>query len=134
LLPRLPKDLPILVLKKKDQENNFKYFKVDRERVQKCLQYLCVNNPQFIEHGIQIDNENLAQLPENSTITLNEKAFDDEDVLGYDVGPELSEKRTTMWNWNQQIVMCMLNVTMLNCFKMTLLKIQLTFQKQMLIV
>ena len=34
-LPRVLKDLPILILKKKDQENNVKKFKVNRLRVER---------------------------------------------------------------------------------------------------
>ena len=40
ILPRLPKDLPLLILKKKDQLNNEKSFVVCRERVLTVLQYL----------------------------------------------------------------------------------------------
>jgi hypothetical protein len=92
LLPRLPQDLPILVLKKKDQQNNFKYFKVKRQRVQRCLQYLCENNPQFIEYGIQLSYENLIILPVDSTVSLNEKVVNNIDENHeYDIGPEIRE-------------------------------------------
>ncbi|CAF0951603.1 unnamed protein product [Brachionus calyciflorus] len=39
-LPRLPKDLPIIILKKKNQLNQLKHFIVNRKRVELCLKYL----------------------------------------------------------------------------------------------
>ena len=62
-LPRLPKDLPILILKKKDQNNLTKQFHVNRARVELILTYLCYNNPAYIEHNINIDRANLEELP-----------------------------------------------------------------------
>jgi hypothetical protein len=54
---------------------------------------LCQNNPQFIQLGIQIDFESLAQLPENSNIPINEKVVENnEEGSEYDTGPEISEK------------------------------------------
>jgi hypothetical protein len=55
VLPRLPKDLPLLVLKKKDQSNNVKQFIVNRQRVLSCLQYLCQHNHAYIRNNISID-------------------------------------------------------------------------------
>jgi len=50
-LPRLTKSLPILIVKKADQENNNKEFKVNRNRVTELLRFFCKNNPDFIKHG-----------------------------------------------------------------------------------
>ena len=65
VLPHLPKDLPIIILSKKDQYNTDKEFKVNRIRVETVLKYLCTHNQQYIDNGITISVENLKVLPEN---------------------------------------------------------------------
>jgi hypothetical protein len=45
--------------------NNTKELKVNKRRIQNCLQYLCKNNPGYIKHGIKINNNNLNLLPDN---------------------------------------------------------------------
>ena len=64
ILPRLPKDLPILIIKKKEQKNQTHHFKVNKKRVELVLKYLCENNEQYINYGIKISNELLDQLPD----------------------------------------------------------------------
>jgi hypothetical protein len=95
ILPRLSKDLPILILKKKDQMNNVKQFQVNRSRVQKVLEYLCKNNTAYIKHQIIIDNDNLDLLPENGIPSDLSAVEDDEntniDSLIVDIGPKLIE-------------------------------------------
>jgi hypothetical protein len=94
LLPRLPKDVPILVLKKKDQDNNVKNFNVNKNRVETVLKFLCNNNKYFIENGIQINNENLASLPENGIPqNLNEIVEESNvDSIIIDNGPEMQQQ------------------------------------------
>ncbi|RNA16632.1 ATP-dependent DNA helicase PIF1 [Brachionus plicatilis] len=88
-LPRLPKDLPILILRKKDQLNRSRHFTVNRNRVTICLNYLCQNNPQYIAYGITIDDSAINSLPENAIpIDLNELETIEEDIIS-DKGPEL---------------------------------------------
>ena len=94
ILPRLPKDLPIIILKKKDQQNKTHQFKINRLRVQSCLTYLCQNNPAYIAHGIQIADNQLKSLPEDG---FPEDLFEIEDTninidkILVDVGPEVLE-------------------------------------------
>lgn len=97
-LPRLPKDLPILVLKKKDQQNNVKRFMVNRKRVELLLTYLCENNPQYIAHGVKMNQSLLNSLPENGIPTelneIDDVNMPDADniISGIDNGPHIEEK------------------------------------------
>ena len=93
-LPRLPKDIPILILKKIDQENNIKQFLVNRKRIEKVLIYLCQHNPAYIAHGIKLDVNALNSLPDNSIpYDLPTVVDQDETVESYilETGPVLSE-------------------------------------------
>lgn len=65
ILPRLPKDVPVLVVKRKDQTNKSSEFRVNRARIESVLNYLCTNNKSWQEHGITINFENIQSLPEN---------------------------------------------------------------------
>jgi hypothetical protein len=65
LLPRLPKDVSIIVIKYVDQQNNHKEFEVNRYRVEMVLRYLCNYNELWKAHGITISYTNLVGLPEN---------------------------------------------------------------------
>jgi hypothetical protein len=51
MLPRLPKDIPILILKKPNQTNETKAFEVNKNRVEVCLKYLIENNSTWRNHG-----------------------------------------------------------------------------------
>ena len=64
VLPRLPKDLPILILETEGQRKL--EFKVRHEKLKEALIYLKHNNPAY--YDIEISEENLAQY----------KKFDDE--------------------------------------------------------
>ena len=44
MLPRLSKHLPMIIVKKKGQENNVKECKVNKNRVFRVLDFLCKNN------------------------------------------------------------------------------------------
>ncbi|CAF0995789.1 unnamed protein product [Brachionus calyciflorus] len=93
-LPRLPKNLPILILKKKDQLNKTRHFIVNKNRVMICLQYLCKNNPQYIAYGIKFDENILDLIPENDIpADLNEMVTTNSD-LSLDKGPELNEEQS----------------------------------------
>ena len=73
ILPRLTSDIPILIVKKIDQNNVSKEFKVNRNRVSTLLKYLCANNPDWKRLNIKYNQENIDKLPENSIpINLNE--------------------------------------------------------------
>jgi hypothetical protein len=100
ILPRLPKNLPILVLKKKDQNNNYKQFVVNRIRVQIVLEWLCKNNPQYIQHGISLNYELIHYLPENGIPTdFNEIIDKEENTSGnIDEGPEVIESEFDIEN------------------------------------
>lgn len=93
----MPKELPILVVKKKDQSNNNKNFIVNRHRVESCLRFLCKNNPLFIACGVKIDETNLSLLPVNdipqeiNELIEKESTNDNNDNTGNDIGPELKE-------------------------------------------
>jgi len=65
LLPRLPKEVSIIVIKSVDQQNNHKEFEVNRVRVEMVLRYLCHYNELWKAHGITISYTNLDGLPEN---------------------------------------------------------------------
>ena len=98
VLPRLPKDIPLLILKKKDQENNVKQFLVNRYRVQTVLKYLCEFNPAYKNHGIKINTEALNLLPENSIpVDLPSAVDHDCTVESYilETGPNLLENDLT---------------------------------------
>jgi len=62
-LPRLSKDVSIVIIKKLDNNNNNKEFKVNRHRVEKVLRYLCHHNDLWKTHGISISEANLDSLP-----------------------------------------------------------------------
>jgi hypothetical protein len=51
-LPRLTKSLPILIIKKKNQINYIKDFKVNRERVEMCLKFLIYNNRFYARYRV----------------------------------------------------------------------------------
>jgi hypothetical protein len=100
ILPRLPRDLPILILKKKDQNNNIKQFKVNRERVEKVLRYLCKNNPAFINNNITIDEININSLPIDGVpedlLTLNDNDDFNVDHIIVDNGPTILENESNI--------------------------------------
>lgn len=96
ILPRVTKDLPILILKKKDQMNRIRHFVVNKRRVFICLDYLCKNNPQYIAHGIKIDQNLIDLLPDNGIPQdFNEMGAIDSELL-IEKGPELFEETSTI--------------------------------------
>ncbi|RNA16317.1 ATP-dependent DNA helicase PIF1 [Brachionus plicatilis] len=96
LLPRLTQNIPLLILKKKDQKNSTRHFVVNKRRVLICLNYLFKNNPQYIAHNIRIDEEALNLLPQNSVPeSLREFECLDND-LTIEKGPELNENNENL--------------------------------------
>ena len=51
-LPRLTNTLPVLIIKKTDQTNTNKEFKVNRKRITALLTFFCANNPDWKNKGI----------------------------------------------------------------------------------
>ena len=94
VLPRLPKDLPILILKKVDQQNRAKQFMVNRNRIQKVLTYLCENNQMFIENNIKMDNNRLEALPVDGIpedLPQQDDCNSEFDKIIFDNGPQSEE-------------------------------------------
>ena len=99
-LPRLPKDLPLLILKKKDQNNNVKQFNVKRERVHNVLKYLCQNNTAYIANNIKIDQNNLEQLPlddiPQDLNTIDDTNCENVDKYIIETGPTIEERNSNV--------------------------------------
>ena len=62
-LPRVPKELPLIILKVKGKEDTFRDVTVRREKVYKALLWLIDNNPLY--QDVQINMISLNSLPEN---------------------------------------------------------------------
>lgn len=96
LLPRLPKELPLLILKKKDQKNQTHHFSVNKKRVEMCLKYLCKNNKQYINHNISIDQIALDSLPDDNIpsdlLEVEDNNIPNIDNYILDQGPEILEQ------------------------------------------
>ncbi|CAF1095519.1 unnamed protein product [Brachionus calyciflorus] len=92
LLPRLPRYIPLIILKKKDQTNKTRNFIDNKHRVLTCLNFLFKNNPQYIAYNITIDENAIQQLPENSIPDNLREVECPEDDLVLDKGPELNER------------------------------------------
>jgi hypothetical protein len=96
-LPRKTKEIPILIVKRMDQENQAKEFKVNRYRVETLLRYLCENNPDWKKKGIKMNYQNLQSLPEDNIPTdinqLIDRGIQGEtiDRVVTDTGPEILE-------------------------------------------
>ncbi|CAF1045113.1 unnamed protein product [Brachionus calyciflorus] len=72
--------------------NRTNHFVVNKRRVLICLEYLCKNNPQYIAHGIKIDQNLLDLLPENGIPDdFNEHEAMDSELM-MDKGPELIDE------------------------------------------
>lgn len=90
-LPRL--EVPILILRRKGSENIHRDFLVNRQRIFKCLQFLCKNNQSWINMGIKIEDDNIEKLPENGVLdTLSIIESDNESDFSMEEGPELLEE------------------------------------------
>ena len=90
-MPLLPKDISILLIQKKNIENKNIEFKVNRNRVQLVLTYLCQHNQLWRENGIHINEQNLNALPEDGILTgLTTCYSDNERQCSRDRGPEMT--------------------------------------------
>ena len=99
-LPRLTSEIPLLIVKKIDQNNNSKDFKVCRHRVETLLKYLCENNPDWKKNNIKYNSENIYKLPvDGIPIDLNEivnnTSADTFDQVIIETGPAISEEIIT---------------------------------------
>lgn len=90
VLPHLK--VPIVLVRRIGQENNHKDFFVNRNRLLKCLNFLCLHNLSFKKNGITISQNNLNMLPENGIYQNGTEidAMDDEFIDGN--GPESIEE------------------------------------------
>ena len=68
-LPRYPKDLPFICIRKTGTDNNIKEFRVNRDRILKCLRWLQQNNPFY--QNIYIDWSALNILPSDGYISTH---------------------------------------------------------------
>jgi len=103
ILPRLPKDLPLLILKKKDQLNNEKSFVVCRERVLTVLQYLTEKNDTFIRHGIRMCKDRIDALPidgipEDLNVIEDQEVNPNAEKRLVDIGPEIQQNNNETVN------------------------------------
>jgi len=90
----------MLILKKRDQNNQVKHFKVNRNRVERVLRFLCENNPAFIEHGIKFDTEVISQLPIDEVpldlpYQIDQTDVDIDSIL-IDVGQNIEQNQLTV--------------------------------------
>ena len=96
-LPRKTSEIPILIVKKTDQNNISKEFKVNRKRVETVLRFLCDNNPDWIAKGIKFDQENCDRLPVDDVpadlneIVNSDLAQDTFDNIIIQTGPTVKE-------------------------------------------
>lgn len=94
-LPRYPKDLPVIVVRKKGIGNNFKNLVVRRQVVSDAIHWLLRNNPLYSD--IEINYQALVSLPENEvpqqllSLQSEEKVIDDTLNCSLDCGPVYEE-------------------------------------------
>ena len=97
ILPRKTNELPILIVKKLDQNNVEIEFLVNRNRVTTLLNWLYHNNTDWKLKGIEINIENINSLPLNGIPTdLNEISEGNSTPENFDqviiqTGPNISE-------------------------------------------
>ena len=102
-LPRYPKDLPVIVVRKKGKGNDFKDLVVRRQVVSDAIHWLSRHNPLYSD--IEINYQALVSLPENEvsqqllSIQTEEKVIDDTLNCGPDRGP-VYEEDDNVYNTN----------------------------------
>jgi hypothetical protein len=64
-LPKLPKDISLIVVQKKTKENSNKDFICNRYRLERILRFIIANNKVWQRKGIAISMDNLNALPLN---------------------------------------------------------------------
>ena len=107
-LPRLTKDIPLLIVKKVDQNNNSNDFKMNRYRVETLLKYLCENNPDWKKNNIKYNFENINKLPINGIPNdlneiVNPTTLDTFDKIIIESGPAVVEETITECDHTIQI-------------------------------
>ncbi len=97
-LPRKTCEIPILIVKKTNQNNESKEFIVNRKRVHEILKYLCEFNLDWKAKGITINEQILESLPVNGIpLDINEvsdSAVETIDRVIIETGPNLTEETT----------------------------------------
>ena len=88
-LPRLPRDLPVLIVRRRGQENTTKECVVDRRRVETLARWAKENNPDWLQLGCQVSLANLRQLPDHGVPDDLPSQEEDEDLPEDDAnGPQ----------------------------------------------
>ncbi len=98
-LPRLTKSLPVLIVKRKNQSNDLKDFKVNRERVYICLKYLIANNKYYRQNGVIFNHEQLNLLPIDD-VPLDLQTMENDDTF---IEPNVDEGPDTVYNFDGSI-------------------------------
>ena len=94
---RLISEIPLLIVKKIDQNNKAKDFKVNRHRVETLLKYLCQNNPDWNKNNIKYNPENIGMLPINGVPNdlnqiVNDSSPENLDRIIVETGPTINEE------------------------------------------
>lgn len=81
LLPRLPTEVSVLVIKDNNDPNKMQEYKCRRYYVETMLKFLIANHPYYISNNIEISMERLDSLPTNgiplNLPTIEENEFED---------------------------------------------------------
>ena len=89
-LPRYPKDLSVIVVKKKGKDNSFKDVTVRRQNVADALKWLINNNPHYKD--ININQDSLNSLPEDGVphdlLSVETENIDETAACEPDLGPQ----------------------------------------------
>ncbi|EPZ36337.1 hypothetical protein ROZALSC1DRAFT_29660 [Rozella allomycis CSF55] len=106
-LPRLPTCLPVLIGRRRGQQNTLRECKVRRaryemndinDRVLAVLEFLCEYHPLVLALGIAIEHANLSQLPKDNVLDLaalegtEEEMEQLDDIARQDLGPEMADR------------------------------------------
>ena len=88
ILPRAPKDLPVIVFVFKGSGEKNKNIKVRRQKVLDALLWLKQNNPLY--KSIEIDETRIESLPQEDYINIEDVSADDKTFeTSYDEGPNI---------------------------------------------
>jgi hypothetical protein len=94
-LPRLPNEVEIIVIQKKNKQNINKQFLCSKNRVERVVRFLSENNPFWIKNGIKLNYQNLNFLPEygipQDLPILYEDDVEEQNSNNNDLGPEINE-------------------------------------------
>ena len=86
-IPRDPGSIPLVIVRRTDQDNNVRECKCNRARVILVGQYLVENHEGFEQLNITFDESVASQLPEDDVLPGLQVVIDDADVESDDVGP-----------------------------------------------